>query len=137
MTWFIIQPISAFNSDAGHGIRSPTAAPPPTSTSSPDAGPTTTTKPNATVKPASSGRTPVIPHERDRRSMSAPPRAVPHNLETMSDAHAQLASAEAELAGVDRALARLDDGTYGRCDVCGEPVDTDADPLAVRCPAHA
>jgi RNA polymerase-binding transcription factor DksA len=30
---------------------------------------------------------------------------------------------EAELLDVDRALVRLDDGTYGRCDACGEPID--------------
>ena len=26
---------------------------------------------------------------------------------------------------VELALARLDDGTYGRCDECGEPIDDD------------
>ena len=26
------------------------------------------------------------------------------------------------LADVDRALAKLEDGSYGRCDVCGEPI---------------
>ena len=37
---------------------------------------------------------------------------------------------------VDRALAKLEDGTYGRCDVCGEPVGAerlDALPWAVLC----
>lgn len=33
-----------------------------------------------------------------------------------------LEQVEAELADVDRALARLDDGTYGLCEVCGEPI---------------
>jgi RNA polymerase-binding transcription factor DksA len=33
-----------------------------------------------------------------------------------------LEQVEAELADVDRALARLDEGTYGRCEVCGEPI---------------
>jgi RNA polymerase-binding protein DksA len=28
----------------------------------------------------------------------------------------------AELDEVERALAKLDDGTYGRCEVCGEPI---------------
>lgn len=40
------------------------------------------------------------------------------------------------LADVDRALAKLDGGTYGRCDVCGEPINDDrleALPWAVRC----
>lgn len=26
------------------------------------------------------------------------------------------------LAEVERAIAKLDDGTYGRCDACGEPI---------------
>jgi DnaK suppressor protein len=41
-----------------------------------------------------------------------------------------------DLAMVDGALARLDDGTYGRCIVCGGPVDPDrleALPWAERC----
>lgn len=33
-----------------------------------------------------------------------------------------LADAEAKLAGVERALARLDAGNYGRCEVCGAPI---------------
>jgi RNA polymerase-binding transcription factor DksA len=33
-----------------------------------------------------------------------------------------LEQVEAELADVDRALGRLDQGTYGRCDACGEPI---------------
>ena len=28
----------------------------------------------------------------------------------------------AELDEVERALAKLDDGTYGRCEICGEPI---------------
>jgi DnaK suppressor protein len=40
------------------------------------------------------------------------------------------------LADIDRALAKLDEGTYGVCDVCGEPVGDErleALPWAVRC----
>jgi RNA polymerase-binding transcription factor DksA len=29
---------------------------------------------------------------------------------------------EAELAELDRALGKLDDGTYGICEACGEPI---------------
>jgi RNA polymerase-binding protein DksA len=29
---------------------------------------------------------------------------------------------EAEIADVERALARLDDGTYGTCQACGSPI---------------
>lgn len=40
------------------------------------------------------------------------------------------------LADVDRALAKLEDGTYGRCDVCGEAIPAErleALPWAVLC----
>ncbi|CAN5149898.1 hypothetical protein BH24ACT1_BH24ACT1_06670 [soil metagenome] len=46
---------------------------------------------------------------------------------------------EAELSGVERALTRLDDATYGTCEQCQIRLDDDvlaADPLAVRCPDH-
>ena len=39
-------------------------------------------------------------------------------------------------ADVERALAKLEDGTYGSCDVCGEPIGEDrleALPWAVLC----
>jgi DnaK suppressor protein len=40
------------------------------------------------------------------------------------------------LADVDRALAKVADGSYGRCDVCGEPIAAErleALPWAVLC----
>ncbi|MBO0730346.1 MAG: hypothetical protein J2P57_13885 [Acidimicrobiaceae bacterium] len=54
----------------------------------------------------------------------------------MSDAQTELQTFEAELNRVERALSRLDDGSYGTCEICGNEVDTDADVLAARCPAH-
>lgn len=44
------------------------------------------------------------------------------------------------LAEVTRAEAKLDDGTYGRCDVCGEPIAParlEARPWATHCVTHA
>lgn len=44
------------------------------------------------------------------------------------------------LDGVDRALAQLADGCYGRCSECGAPIGDDvlaADPTAQRCEDHA
>jgi RNA polymerase-binding transcription factor DksA len=44
-----------------------------------------------------------------------------------------------ELAGVEASLRRLDDGTYGTCEVCGIPIEAvalEADPLHSRCPDH-
>ena len=43
---------------------------------------------------------------------------------------------EAELADVERALRRLDDGTYGTCEACGKPIDDarlEAQPAARFC----
>jgi RNA polymerase-binding transcription factor DksA len=50
-----------------------------------------------------------------------------------------LEQVEAELAAVDRALERLDRGTYGRCDACGEPIADErlaAEPAARFCVTH-
>jgi RNA polymerase-binding transcription factor DksA len=50
-----------------------------------------------------------------------------------------LEQVEAELADVQHALQRLDDGTYGRCEACGEPIDDarlEALPAARFCVAH-
>ncbi len=41
---------------------------------------------------------------------------------------------------VERAIAKLDAGTYGVCDVCGEPISEgrlDARPASVRCLKHS
>ena len=47
---------------------------------------------------------------------------------------------EARLAEIERALGRLDDGSYGTCERCGERLPAPlvvADPAASRCVAHA
>lgn len=47
---------------------------------------------------------------------------------------------DAKLRDVERALEKLDDGSYGRCDVCGSPIGRarlEAIPWAVRCIDHA
>jgi DnaK suppressor protein len=43
---------------------------------------------------------------------------------------------DAKLRDVERALAKLDEGTYGMCDACGEPIGPerlDAIPWATMC----
>lgn len=50
-----------------------------------------------------------------------------------------LEQVEAELADVERALRRLDDGAYGICDACHEPIADarlEAQPAARFCMAH-
>ena len=55
----------------------------------------------------------------ERLSTTATARSISHSIED-----------------IDRALAKLDDGTYGRCDVCGQeigPTRMEALPAASRC----
>jgi len=52
----------------------------------------------------------------------------------------ELDAAEADVEAVERALGRLDDGTYGTCEVCGGPIGADraaAEPAARTCAEHA
>ncbi|MGE3619064.1 MAG: TraR/DksA family transcriptional regulator [Acidimicrobiia bacterium] len=47
---------------------------------------------------------------------------------------------EAELHDVERALARIDEGTYGTCEACGAGIGDDRlaeDPTVRTCAAHA
>jgi DnaK suppressor protein len=53
---------------------------------------------------------------------------------------ALVAQARAHLAEIDLALERLDDGTYGTCERCGDPIPAgrlEARPTARRCVACA
>jgi DnaK suppressor protein len=56
---------------------------------------------------------------------------------TQVAAHEQMLE---QLAEVERALAKLDDGTYGQCDVCGGDIPEgrlEVHPWAIRCVACA
>jgi RNA polymerase-binding transcription factor len=57
-----------------------------------------------------------------------------------AQAQALLGRARADLVEVDAALARLDAGTYGICEVCGRPIPgerLEARPAARCCVRHA
>ena len=46
---------------------------------------------------------------------------------------------ERQIAGIDAALARIDDGTWGVCEVCGKAIDDErleARPEATTCRDH-
>ena len=50
------------------------------------------------------------------------------------------AQLRSELEEVERALGKLDEGTYGRCETCGEPIAParlEAMPAARHCIEHA
>jgi DnaK suppressor protein len=52
---------------------------------------------------------------------------------------AELTRAAAILDGVDRALERLSEGTYGQCATCGAPIleaDLEHDPTRRMCEQH-
>lgn len=56
-----------------------------------------------------------------------------------ADRIALLAAIDADLDGVEQALARLDEGTYATCEVCSAPLADDvlaADPVGRRCDTH-
>lgn len=47
---------------------------------------------------------------------------------------------QSQLSDVERALTRLDEGTYGTCEICSEPISAerlDAIPATSRCIGHA
>lgn len=51
----------------------------------------------------------------------------------------RLAAVEAALHDVERALARLDDGSYWTCEACGEPITEDrlaGSPTVRTCERH-
>jgi RNA polymerase-binding transcription factor DksA len=55
----------------------------------------------------------------------AAPDVPPWTAPGTSIDEASVDEVEAVLDQVDRALARLDDGSYGRCEGCGQPIDDD------------
>ena len=59
-----------------------------------------------------------------------------HSTEERGRVIATARSLRANLRDVERALTKLDDGTYGRCDRCGRPIGDerlDAIPWALLC----
>ncbi|MCA0294565.1 MAG: TraR/DksA C4-type zinc finger protein [Actinobacteria bacterium] len=60
-------------------------------------------------------------------------------IQQMADASSAQAL-HSTLEAVRRAQAKLDDGTYGLCEVCGQPIDEDRlefRPWSTRCMQHA
>ena len=56
------------------------------------------------------------------------------------EAEALLTTLQETLDDVELALTKVEDGTYGHCEVCGEPISPDrleAMPAARRCMKHA
>jgi len=71
---------------------------------------------------------------------AAPPGTIAAMDVSDSDDLRLLERAEAELEDVDRALARLEDGSYGICEACGGPIGDERlarVPVTRRCARHA
>ena len=60
-------------------------------------------------------------------------------VEDWNERRAIVATLETEYQDIKRALRKLDDGTYGICEISGEPIEEDrlaAIPTARTCKAH-
>jgi len=67
----------------------------------------------------------------------SPPGASPPSVEERYES--ELTRSASVLDGVDRALQRLSDGTYGTCETCGAPIldaDLAGDPARRLCEQH-
>ncbi|MFN3693243.1 MAG: TraR/DksA C4-type zinc finger protein [Candidatus Paceibacteria bacterium] len=61
------------------------------------------------------------------------------NAEAAEEAIATLALLETRYRNINRALTKIADGTYGACEICGEPIEADrlsANPAARTCKSH-
>jgi hypothetical protein len=73
-----------------------------------------------------------------RTSRLCPIRALPCSF-VDERYESELTRASTVLDGVDRALERLSEGTYGQCETCGAPVldaDLERDPTRRMCEQH-
>jgi DnaK suppressor protein len=64
---------------------------------------------------------------------------VADSLESLEENTAITTQLEGRLTEVTAALQKIEDGTYGICDVCGKPIEEDrleANPAASTCKAH-
>ncbi len=65
--------------------------------------------------------------------------ATPSEVGRPGIARTDLDRVETELTGIDQAMTRLDDATFGTCQLCQARLDDEllaADPLASRCADH-
>lgn len=72
-------------------------------------------------------------------SIDADPNDVADKIEEYETNHAIAGDLKAQLNDVEAALAKIEAGTYGMCEVSGEPIEEDrleANPSARTCKAH-
>ena len=76
--------------------------------------------------------------ETSPESVPGDPRRAPHD-QAIDEARALLGDAERELRAIEQAIARLEEGTYSTCEVCGSPIEPERlvdEPTGRRCGAH-
>jgi len=75
----------------------------------------------------------------DETGMEADPNDQADQMEEFGNNNAILTDLEARYNDVRAALARIEEGTYGTCEVAGEQIEEErleADPAARTCKAH-
>lgn len=75
----------------------------------------------------------------DEDAAEADPIDAADRVEEWDEHAATLAELEREYNDVRRALAKIEDGTYGVCEISGEPIEEDrleANPAARTCKTH-
>jgi hypothetical protein len=99
--------------------------------------PATPTPEPAAPEPASVG--PALAEVGPDDAGTTPPGGAPPGDATEGRPGLDLDAVTADLAAVEAALERLDQGSYGRCGACASAIDDDvlaADPTATTCAAH-
>lgn len=79
----------------------------------------------------------AVPDEED--PADADPNVEADNVEEWNTRRATVASLETRFRNLTRALAKIDSGTYGICEISGEPIEPErlaANPAARTCQAH-
>ena len=69
----------------------------------------------------------------------ADPNVVADQVEDWDERRSTLAALETRFNNIRRALKKIEDGTFGTCEVSGEAIETDrldANPAARTCKAH-
>src|SRR5262245_15214334 len=64
---------------------------------------------------------------------------VAENMQEFDDNRSILETLETKLSDVNEALQKIENGTYGKCDICGENIEEDrleAEPTAKTCKVH-
>lgn len=75
----------------------------------------------------------------DMETQEADPNIAADRSEEWVERRGTLAALETRYNNIKRALAKIEAGTYGTCEVCGEVIETDrldANPAARTCKAH-